>query len=110
MWHIALFRPSHPPESISSGPRSQVFAVDGLKVLLVLLLLLRAAPAQLPSAGVVQQVTMTAVHTFRTFVGSLTGPLTRSCLLFARSSSSLHTFSSEETFRLVRVIRILWIF
>ena len=50
------------------------------------------------------------VDTLRFLVGMRTGPLTRSSLLLARSMSSLHTFSSEATLRLVRVMRILWIF
>lgn len=41
------------------------------------------------------------------FVGSLTGPFTRRFLDFARSRSSEQTFSSDCTFRLVKVIRIL---
>lgn len=50
------------------------------------------------------------VEIFRVLVGSLTGPLTLSDLLRARSMSSWHTFSSEATLREVRVMRILWIF
>ena len=45
----------------------------------------------------------------RFLVGMRTGPLTRSSLLLARSISSLQTFSSDATLRLVRVMRILWI-
>ncbi len=45
----------------------------------------------------------------RFLVGRRTGPLTRKSFVFARSMSSLHTFSSAVTFLEVRVIRILWI-
>ena len=50
------------------------------------------------------------VVTFRVFVGNRTGPLTRRFLVFARSRSSVQTFSREATLRLVKVMRILWIF
>ena len=50
------------------------------------------------------------VVTLRVLVGRRTGPLTRRSLVFARSMSSWHTFSRDATFRLVRVIRILWVF
>ena len=49
------------------------------------------------------------VEILRFLVGRRTGPLTRSSLLLARSMSSVHTFSREATFLLVRVMRILWI-
>lgn len=49
------------------------------------------------------------VEIFRFLVGRRTGPLTASDLLLARSMSSLHTFSSDLTSLLVRVMRILWI-
>ena len=39
-----------------------------------------------------------------------TGPLTRKSFDFARSISSWQTFSSDCTFREVKVMRILWIF
>jgi hypothetical protein len=44
------------------------------------------------------------------WVGRRTGPLTRRSLLLERSMSSWQTFSREATFRLVRVILILWVF
>lgn len=50
------------------------------------------------------------VVTLRVLVGRRTGPLTRSSLVLARSMSSWQTFSRESTFRLVRVILILWVF
>ena len=50
------------------------------------------------------------VVTFKLLVGNRTGPLTRRSLDLARSISSWHTFSSDWTFREVRVMRILWIF
>ena len=50
------------------------------------------------------------VVTLRVLVGRRTGPLTRRFFVFARSRSSVHTFSRAATLRLVRVIRILWIF
>lgn len=43
--------------------------------------------------------------TFRFFVGRRTGPLICSCLLWARSIKSRHTFSRACTFREVRVMR-----
>lgn len=48
------------------------------------------------------------VVTFKPLVGRRTGPLTRRSLVFARSMSSWQTFSSDDTFLLVRVMRILW--
>ena len=50
------------------------------------------------------------VEILRFLVGRRTGPFTRSSFVLARSMSSLQTFSSAETLREVRVIRILWIF
>ena len=49
------------------------------------------------------------VVTRRFLVGRRTGPLTRRSFVFARSISSLLTFSSDWTLREVRVMRILWI-
>ena len=50
------------------------------------------------------------VEILRFLVGRRTGPLTRKSFVLARSMSSLHTFSSDETLRDVSVMRILWIF
>jgi hypothetical protein len=50
------------------------------------------------------------VVTFKVLVGRRTGPLTRRSLVLARSMSSWQTFSRDWTFRLVKVIRILWVF
>lgn len=46
----------------------------------------------------------------RVLVGRRTGPLTRRSLPLARSISSVQTFSRDWTLRLVRVMRILWVF
>ena len=50
------------------------------------------------------------VEILRFLVGRRTGPFTRSSLVLALSMSSLQTFSSADTLREVKVMRILWIF